>query len=259
MASAEQTRRGVVRTFLPCRWWATPTRQVHAIQRPDRIRDLRSQSAVRHARSRCAASRARGCRAGDPGRTVGFIRHLPHKLVESFRATLEESSNADLLLHVIDAHEPERDQQIEQVLAVLGEIGANELPMLEGTTSSTFSRVSSRRYSAMPMASRSASGCPPVTIWGSTCVRPSPSCSATISSSARCACRRGWGACVRSSSSWVRCSARTRRVAACWKFACRGSVNRLISRRVAGGRVHRATHFAIKPRSAILPVVRGFL
>ncbi|AFM31877.1 MULTISPECIES: ribosome rescue GTPase HflX [Stutzerimonas stutzeri subgroup] len=63
--------------------------------------------------------------------TVGFIRHLPHKLVESFRATLEESSNADLLLHVIDAHELERDQQIEQVLAVLGEIGANELPMLE--------------------------------------------------------------------------------------------------------------------------------
>ncbi len=63
--------------------------------------------------------------------TAGFIRHLPHKLVESFRATLEESSNADLLLHVIDAHEPERDQQIEQVLAVLGEIGANELPMLE--------------------------------------------------------------------------------------------------------------------------------
>lgn len=63
--------------------------------------------------------------------TVGFIRHLPHKLVESFRATLEESSNADLLLHVIDAHEPEREQQIEQVLLVLGEIGARELPMLE--------------------------------------------------------------------------------------------------------------------------------
>lgn len=63
--------------------------------------------------------------------TVGFIRHLPHKLVESFRATLEESSNADLLLHVIDAHEPERDQQIEQVLAVLAEIGADQLPQLE--------------------------------------------------------------------------------------------------------------------------------
>lgn len=63
--------------------------------------------------------------------TVGFIRHLPHKLVESFRATLEESSNADLLLHVIDAHEPERDQQIEQVLSVLEEIGARHLPILE--------------------------------------------------------------------------------------------------------------------------------
>ena len=63
--------------------------------------------------------------------TVGFIRHLPHKLVEAFRATLEESSNSDLLLHVIDAHEPERDQQIEQVHAVLTEIGAHELPMLE--------------------------------------------------------------------------------------------------------------------------------
>jgi GTP-binding protein HflX len=63
--------------------------------------------------------------------TVGFIRHLPHKLVEAFRATLEESSNADLLLHVIDAHEPERIAQIEQVMAVLGEIGAEDLPMLE--------------------------------------------------------------------------------------------------------------------------------
>lgn len=63
--------------------------------------------------------------------TVGFIRHLPHKLVEAFRATLEESSNSDLLLHVIDAHEPERMAQIEQVQAVLKEIGANELPMLE--------------------------------------------------------------------------------------------------------------------------------
>ena len=63
--------------------------------------------------------------------TVGFIRHLPHKLVEAFRATLEESSNSDLLLHVIDAHEPERKEQIEQVMEVLGEIGADELPLLE--------------------------------------------------------------------------------------------------------------------------------
>ncbi|MCO5786502.1 GTPase HflX [Pseudomonas sp. G11-1] len=63
--------------------------------------------------------------------TVGFIRHLPHKLVEAFRATLEESSQADLLLHVIDAADEERTSNIEQVNLVLGEIGANELPMLE--------------------------------------------------------------------------------------------------------------------------------
>jgi len=63
--------------------------------------------------------------------TVGFIRHLPHKLVEAFRATLEETSNADLLLHVVDAHEPEREAQIEQVMTVLGEIGADSLPILE--------------------------------------------------------------------------------------------------------------------------------
>lgn len=63
--------------------------------------------------------------------TVGFIRHLPHKLVEAFRATLEESANADLLLHIIDAHEPERTLQIEQVMNVLHEIGADKLPILE--------------------------------------------------------------------------------------------------------------------------------
>lgn len=63
--------------------------------------------------------------------TVGFIRHLPHKLVEAFRATLEETANADLLLHVIDAAAPLRDEQIEQVQAVLAEIGAGEVRVLE--------------------------------------------------------------------------------------------------------------------------------
>ena len=63
--------------------------------------------------------------------TVGFIRHLPHGLVEAFRATLEESSQADLLLHVIDAADEDRTSHIEQVHLVLGEIGALELPILE--------------------------------------------------------------------------------------------------------------------------------
>ncbi|PCC97677.1 ribosome rescue GTPase HflX [Halopseudomonas pelagia] len=63
--------------------------------------------------------------------TVGFIRHLPHKLVEAFRATLEESSQADFLLHVIDAADADRTSHIEQVVKVLTEIGAIELPILE--------------------------------------------------------------------------------------------------------------------------------
>jgi GTP-binding protein HflX len=63
--------------------------------------------------------------------TVGFIRHLPHDLVAAFRATLEESRDASLLLHVIDAREHERDERIEQVNAVLREIKADELPQLQ--------------------------------------------------------------------------------------------------------------------------------
>jgi len=63
--------------------------------------------------------------------TVGFIRHLPHKLVESFRATLEETSEATLLLHVIDCHDTRRDENIEQVEEVLAEIGADDIPTLQ--------------------------------------------------------------------------------------------------------------------------------
>lgn len=62
--------------------------------------------------------------------TVGFIRELPHSLVEAFRATLEETIHADLLLHVVDASSGVRDQQIEQVNAVLAEIGADRVPQI---------------------------------------------------------------------------------------------------------------------------------
>lgn len=62
--------------------------------------------------------------------TVGFISHLPHRLVEAFRATLEEAANADLLLHVIDSAAVERAHNIEQVNDVLKEIGASDLPTL---------------------------------------------------------------------------------------------------------------------------------
>lgn len=62
--------------------------------------------------------------------TVGFIRHLPHDLVEAFHATLEEVSGADLLLHVIDAHDEKRQANIEQVNSVLTTIGAEDVPQL---------------------------------------------------------------------------------------------------------------------------------
>ena len=63
--------------------------------------------------------------------TVGFIRHLPHDLVASFRATLQESREANLLLHIIDANDERRDENIEQVYKVLDEIGAGEVPRIE--------------------------------------------------------------------------------------------------------------------------------
>lgn len=62
--------------------------------------------------------------------TVGFIRDLPHGLVAAFRATLEEASEADLLVHVVDVSDPEHLTRIEQVQAVLKEIEAHELPVL---------------------------------------------------------------------------------------------------------------------------------
>lgn len=63
--------------------------------------------------------------------TVGFVRNLPHQLVASFKATLEEAVNADLLLHVIDVSNPDALKQIESVDAVLAEIGCGEKPILK--------------------------------------------------------------------------------------------------------------------------------
>jgi len=62
--------------------------------------------------------------------TVGFIRHLPHDLVAAFKATLQETKEADLQIHVIDASDERRKENIEQVYEVLKEIGADEVPQL---------------------------------------------------------------------------------------------------------------------------------
>jgi len=63
--------------------------------------------------------------------TVGFIRHLPHELVAAFKSTLQEASEADLLLHIIDAHSDDRDEIMRQVNKVLEEIGADHIRQLE--------------------------------------------------------------------------------------------------------------------------------
>jgi GTP-binding protein HflX len=62
--------------------------------------------------------------------TVGFVRHLPHQLVEAFRSTLEESAEADLILHVVDGSDPEPEAQIAAVRGVLAEVGAARVPEL---------------------------------------------------------------------------------------------------------------------------------
>lgn len=62
--------------------------------------------------------------------TVGFIRELPHTLVDAFGATLEEAAQADLLLHVVDVASPAREEQVAEVNRVLTEIGASEVPQL---------------------------------------------------------------------------------------------------------------------------------
>ncbi|ANO51636.1 ribosome rescue GTPase HflX [Woeseia oceani] len=62
--------------------------------------------------------------------TVGFVRDLPHELVAAFRSTLQEAREADLILHLIDASDPQRWQRIRQVNAVLKQLGADEVPQI---------------------------------------------------------------------------------------------------------------------------------
>jgi len=92
--------------------------------------------------------------------TVGFIKHLPHALVDAFGATLEEAAEADLLLHVVDVASNSRDEQIHQVEGVLQEIGAEQVPqvlvlnqidrigMAAGLDRDEYGRISKVRVSA---------------------------------------------------------------------------------------------------------------
>lgn len=85
--------------------------------------------------------------------TVGFIRDLPHELVAAFRSTLVEARDADLLLHVVDASDPERAERIAQVESVLEGIGAAELPTL-----TVFNKID--RVGLAPAVERDAEGIP---------------------------------------------------------------------------------------------------
>jgi GTP-binding protein HflX len=62
--------------------------------------------------------------------TVGFVRNLPHQLVEAFRSTLEEVADADLIVHVVDASHPDPGSQLATVRDVIGEVGARDIPEL---------------------------------------------------------------------------------------------------------------------------------
>jgi GTP-binding protein HflX len=62
--------------------------------------------------------------------TVGFVRHLPHQIVEAFRSTLEEVADADLVVHVVDGADPDPEGQVRAVREVLAEVGADKLPEL---------------------------------------------------------------------------------------------------------------------------------
>ena len=107
-------------------------RQEHLVQRADRGRCARVVADVRHARPQAAA--AYSCLRAERYccRTLwDFIRNLPHTLVTSFRATLEEVERAELLLHVRDASSPMVDEQKAQVQKVLAELDVSKKPVIE--------------------------------------------------------------------------------------------------------------------------------
>jgi GTP-binding protein HflX len=89
--------------------------------------------------------------------TVGFVRDLPHELVAAFRSTLMEAREADLLLHVVDAADPEREQRIEQVDALIESIGAGSIPQLR-----VYNKID--RIGRGPELARGATG-DPAAVW----------------------------------------------------------------------------------------------
>ncbi len=98
--------------------------------------------------------------------TVGFVRHLPHDLVEAFRSTLEESVLADLLLHVVDGSDPDPEGQIRAVRTVLGEIGASDVAeqlvinKIDRADAAALTALRSQYPDAVFVSARSGAGLP---------------------------------------------------------------------------------------------------
>jgi GTP-binding protein HflX len=90
--------------------------------------------------------------------TVGFVRRLPHHLVEAFRSTLEEVKKADLLLHLVDSSDAEPEEQIAAVHDVLEQIGASQVPELlvlnktDAVDASTIARLQNLHPEAVPVS-----------------------------------------------------------------------------------------------------------
>jgi GTP-binding protein HflX len=96
--------------------------------------------------------------------TVGFVRDLPHELVEAFRSTLEEATDADLLVHLVDASDADPDHQVGSVHAVLDEIGASGVPELivfnkiDAVDETTERRLRSLHPDALFLSARTGAG-----------------------------------------------------------------------------------------------------
>ncbi|POM24366.1 GTPase HflX [Actinomadura rubteroloni] len=96
--------------------------------------------------------------------TVGFVRHLPHQLVEAFRSTLEEVTDAGLVLHIVDGSDPEPEAQLDAVREVFREIGADRLPELvvinkaDAADDLTIARLRRREPGSIVVSARTGAG-----------------------------------------------------------------------------------------------------
>jgi len=96
--------------------------------------------------------------------TVGFVRHLPHQLVEAFRSTLEEVADADLIVHVVDGSDDEPESQLTAVRAVLADIGAQDVPELvvvnksDAAESDVLARLLRREPHSIAVSARTGDG-----------------------------------------------------------------------------------------------------